>query len=349
LKSRKHSSNETLLILPRSSPAMSLLPFEEKQRKVLIKRECDTDPKHGCDPWNRPIQQHLDFGVICVNKPKGPTSHMVSAYVQKIFGIEKAGHGGSLDPGVTGVLPVAMGKATRIVQTLLSAGKEYVCIMHLHAPVEEQKLRRVLKEFTGTITQMPPVKSAVVRRERERKVYYLDIIEIDGQDVLFKMGCQAGTYVRKLCHDVGQRLKCGAHMAELIRTKAGPFQDKEWVSLQDLEDAFAFWKEEENEKFLRYCVKPVEFAITHLTKVWVQDSAVDSICHGAMLNLPGVVKFHDGIEKDELVAVMTLKDELVALGEAVMTSAQMQKEERGLAIKGTKVFLPQETYPKMKK
>src|SRR3989344_3570653 len=122
---------------------MPLLPFEQVQRDILVKRACSTDSKFGCDPNERPIAQLLDFGVININKPKGPTSHMVSGYVQQIFKIDKAGHGGSLDPGVTGVLPVAIGKATRIVQTLLTAGKEYVCIMHLHKPVEEQQLRKV--------------------------------------------------------------------------------------------------------------------------------------------------------------------------------------------------------------
>lgn len=325
------------------------LPFEQIQRDILVKRACTTDPSFGCNPNERPVSKLLDFGVINLNKPKGPTSHMVSDYVKRILGAEKAGHGGSLDPGVTGVLPTAINKATRIVQTLLSAGKEYVCIMHLHKPVDELQLREVLKEFTGTITQLPPVKSAVVRKERERKVYYLDILEIDRQDVLFRMGCQAGTYVRKLCHDVGQKLKTGAHMAELIRTKAGPFQDKDWVSLQDLEDAFAFWKEENNEKFLRYCIKPVEFAVSHLPKIWIQDSAVDSVCHGAALNVPGICKVNSGIEKDNLIAIMSLKDELVALGESAISTEQIMTEEKGLCVKTSKVFMPEGTYPRIKK
>ncbi|MCX6709011.1 MAG: RNA-guided pseudouridylation complex pseudouridine synthase subunit Cbf5 [Candidatus Woesearchaeota archaeon] len=324
---------------------MSLLPFEQIKREVLVKREAETNPKFGCNPFERKIPDLIEFGVINLNKPKGPTSHMVSAYVQKILQIDKAGHGGSLDPGVTGVLPVAMGSATRVVQALLTAGKEYVCIMHLHYDVERADLEKALKEFTGKIMQMPPVKSAVVRKEREREVYYLDILEIDGKDVLFRMGSQAGTYVRKLCHDVGKRLKVGAHMAELIRTKAGPFTEKDWVSLQDLEDAFVFWKDG-NEKFLRHCIKPVEFAVQHLAKVWVQDSAVDTICHGASLNVPGIVKIETGIDKDDNVAVLTLKGELVALGTAVMTTEQVMTEQKGFAVRISKVFMLPGTYPK---
>ncbi len=327
---------------------MGLLPFEKIKREVLVKREAETDSKYGCNPYERKMNELVDYGVINLNKPKGPTSHMASDYVQKILHIEKAGHGGSLDPGVTGILPVATGRATRIVQALLTAGKEYVCIMHLHKPVEQAELEKALKEFVGKIMQMPPVKSAVVRKERQREVYYLDILEVDGQDVLFRMGSQAGTYVRKLCHDVGKRLKVGAHMAELIRTKAGPFTEKDWVSLQDLEDAFAFWKEEGNEKFLRHCIKPVEFAVQHLPKIWIQDSAVDTVCHGASLNVPGIVKIESEIDKDNIVAVMSLKDELVALGIAVMTTEQVMTENKGLCVKIDKVFMLPETYPKQK-
>lgn len=326
---------------------MGLLPFERSKREVLLKRECSTDSSFGCRPEERKTEELIQYGVICLNKPKGPTSHMVSAYVQKVLGVDKAGHGGSLDPGVTGVLPVATGRATRVVQALLTAGKEYVCIMHLHKPVDKVELEIALKEFIGKVTQMPPVKSAVVRKERVREVYYLDVLEIDGQDVLFRMGSQAGTYVRKICHDVGKRLKVGAHMAELIRTKAGPFKEHDWVSMQDLEDAFAFWKEG-NDKFLRHCVKPVEFAVQHLPMVWVQDSAVDTICHGANLNVPGVVKLHSGIEKDNVVAVMSLKDELVGLGVASMTSEQVMTENKGLCIKIDKVFMLPGTYPDMR-
>src|ERR1041385_2762632 len=132
---------------------MALLPFEKVQREILTKRPAETDPQFGCAPDKRPIAELLDYGVINVNKSKGPTSHMVSDYVQKILGIDKAGHGGSLDPGVTGVLPVAIGRATRVVQALLPAGKEYVCIMHLHNEVPLEKLTAAIKDFTGKITQ----------------------------------------------------------------------------------------------------------------------------------------------------------------------------------------------------
>lgn len=320
------------------------LPFET-EREILVKIKAKTNPNLGCRPAERPVEELVNYGIVNLNKPKGPTSHMTSDYVKRILEIKKAGHGGTLDPAVTGVLPVALGRATRIVQALLPAGKEYVCIMHLHSEVEEDKIRQVIAMFKGKIEQMPPVRSAVKRQKRTRQIYYLQLLEIDGQDVLFRVGCQGGTYIRKLCHDIGRKLRVGAHMSELVRTKAGPFTDKDMITLQDLEDAYAYWKEG-NEKFLKHCIKPVEEGVKHLPKIWIQDSAVVSLCHGASLNVPGVVKLHTGIEKNATVAVKTLKDELVALGEAFMTSEQMMKEEKGTCVKVKKVFMKEGAYLK---
>jgi len=318
---------------------MDKLPFEQAKREILLKKQAETDPTLGSYPDKRTIPELLEKGVINLNKPKGPTSHMVADYTKKIFHAKKAGHGGSLDPGVTGVLPVGLNKATGVMQALLTAGKEYVAIMHLHDDFSEQNIRKVMKDFVGEITQLPPKKSAVRRVERQRRIYYLEILEIDKKDVLFKMGCQAGTYVRRICDDVGKRLGSGSHMAELIRTKAGPFQESFWVTLQDLEDAFAFYQEDGNDKFLRYCVKPMEFAVSHLPKIWILDNAVDTIAHGAPLHIPGIVKLHSGINTGDKIAIMTLKDELVALATAEMPSEQILKQEKGLAAKSSRVLM----------
>ncbi len=322
---------------------MNKLPYQV-EREIIVKRDFQTNPELGQDPNERSAEELIQFGVINLNKPKGPTSHLTAEYVKKILNVKKAGHGGSLDPAVTGVLPVALDRATRIMDTFLKAGKEYVGILRLHKEVDESKIRAAIKEFTGKITQIPPVKSAVVRKERERNVYYFNILEIDGKSILFKIGCQAGTYIRKICHDLGLKLKCGAHMFELIRTKAGCFSDKDWVSLQDLEDAFYFYKEENNDKYLRFCIKPIEYATSHLPKIWVQDSAVPTICHGADLKIPGITKFESKINKQDTVAIMSEKDELVAIGPAMMTSDEIEKETKGLAVKTEKVFMKENLY-----
>lgn len=196
--------------------------------------------------------------------------------------------------------------------------------------------------------QLPPIKSAVKRQLREREIYYLEIIEIKNQDVLFKVGCQAGTYIRKLCFDWGKALDTNGHMAELVRTKAGPFNENEWCTLQDIKDAFTLYKEE-NEKEFKKILKPVEFAIQHLPKVWISDSSVDTICHGANLSIPGISKIQSRIEKENLVAIMTLKEELIALGMSLMTTEEIMKNQKGLAVKTAKVFMEPETYPHFKR
>ncbi|NQU79259.1 RNA-guided pseudouridylation complex pseudouridine synthase subunit Cbf5 [Candidatus Woesearchaeota archaeon] len=328
---------------------MTTLPFDNTQRKILIKKKTETSPKYGCDPNKRSVEQLLELGIINVDKPKGPSSHQVAAYTQKILGVKKGGHSGTLDPKVTGVLPIAIGKATRIVQALLIAGKEYICLMHLHKEVDEELIRKVLKEFTGKITQLPPVKSAVKRQWREREVYYIEILDIKGPDVLFKIGCQAGTYIRKICHDIGKSIGTGAHMAELRRSRAGPFDESTLSTLQDLTDAYWFYKNEDDDKFIRRVVQPVERAVEHLPKVWVADTTVNNLCHGAELAIPGISALESGIEKEDTVAVMTLKQELVALGTAKMTSKEIVKKTKGVAIKTKKVFMNIGTYPKLQK
>ena len=322
----------------------SLLPFEKTERKILIRKEAETNPNLGCIPEERKTEDIVNYGIVNIDKPKGPTSHQVSDYVQKILRIEKSGHSGTLDPAVTGVLPVALGRATRIVQTLLTAGKEYVAIMHLHKNVDESLLRKTIQQhFLGKIQQLPPVKSSVKRQLRTRAVYYFDILELDGQDVLFKVGTEAGTYIRKLIHDIGKKLGTGAHMAELRRTKAGPFDESTLFTLQDLTDAYHFYKEEQNDKFLRKVIQPVERGVDHLPKIWVFDTTIESLCHGVDLKIPGISKLNDKINKDETVVIMSLKDELVALGIAKMNSNEMMAE-RGIAVSTEKVFMQPGVY-----
>lgn len=327
----------------------NLLPFEKIKRTVLIRHDTPTSDKYGFSFDKMPIRDLINYGVVNIDKPVGPTSHQVSAYVQKILGIKKAGHSGTLDPKVTGVLPVATGRATRIVQLLLTAGKEYVCLMHLHNDVEEEKLKKTLISFEGKIKQLPPIKSAVKRQWRYRKVYYIDILEIKGKDVLFKIGCQAGTYIRKICHDIGQKLGVGAHMAELRRTKSGPFKEDTLCSLQDLTDAFWYYQNENNEKYLRKLIQPIYSAVEHLPKVWVMDTTVDSLCHGANLAVPGISKVESDIQANEQVAVMTLKDELICYGTSKMISREMTKEPKGIAVITQKVFMDPGVYPKISK
>ena len=320
---------------------MEKLPFEIN-RKVFVKKEVEIDANLGKYPKDRSVEELLSYGIVNINKSAGPTSHQIVDFVKSSLEIKKAGHSGTLDPGVTGVLPIALEKATRITNVLLKAGKEYVGLMYLHKDVDEERLNEVIKEFVGEVEQLPPLRSAVKREKRKRNVYYFKILEKKGRNVLFKVGCEAGTYIRRICDDIGKKLGTGAHMKELIRTKVAGFTNENWCSLQDLSDAFVLYKGG-NEREIRKLIFNVEKAVEFLPKIWVVDSAVDSICHGANLNVPGISKLNEFNEK-EITALMTLKDELIGLGETRMNSKDVLEKEKGMAVKTSKVFMERKVY-----
>jgi H/ACA ribonucleoprotein complex subunit 4 len=324
---------------------MEVLPFQKLDREIFIKKDAKTNPNCGYFPDKRPIKNLIKTGIVVIDKPKGPTSHQVADYTKKILNLDKAGHTGTLDPSVSGVLPIALEDSTRIVQVLLPAGKEYVALAHFHKQENPDIIKKEIGKFVGKIKQLPPVKSAVKRQERERTIYYIEIIEIDKKDVLFRVGCQGGTYIRKLIHDIGRNIG-GAHMAELVRTRAGPFTDKDKISLTDLSDALYYYQKEGNEKYLRHCIKPLESAISHLPKIYVLDTTIDSLSHGANLKMPGISKLEKNIKKGKLVAILSLKGELVSLGHSKYNAKDLIEKQKGIAVKTFKVFMNSGIYPK---
>ena len=309
----------------------------------------DRDPlrtEMGKKPSERTMEELLSAGVINLDKPMGPTSHQVTAWVRDILGVERIGHGGTLDPKVSGVLPIALGKATKATDLVLRSDKEYVCLMILHRDVAEEKLKRVLASFVGDIYQVPPVRAAVKRQLRVRRVHSIKLLQTKGRQALFHVGCDAGTYIRTLCVDVGEALGVGAHMEELRRTRSGNMRERESVQLQDLKDAFVYWKEGD-ESHLRKMVSPMEVLLEPLRKVVVKDTAVDAVCHGADLAVVGIAKHEASISRGELVALMTQKGEGVALGVALMAGEEMGRAREGIALRTDRVFMEPSTYPKM--
>jgi len=318
-----------------------------KKRQRLVRAFGKTNPLYGKKPEDRSVEELLEMGMINLDKPSGPTSHQVVSWVREILSAKNVGHGGTLDPRVTGVLPVAINRGTKLLKVLLTAGKEYVGIMRLHREVSEDILRAVFEKFVGEIYQVPPVKSAVKRARRKRRIYYLDIIEIEGRDVLFRVGCEAGTYIRRLCVDIGKKLGVGAHMQELRRTRVGTLSEEESVTLHDLKDAYELWREDGYEEEIRRCIKPIERMLDHLPKIVVRDSAVDALCHGASLTLPGVLEVDSGIKKGDVVAVMTLKGEAVMIGKANMSTEEMLIRDTGVCVIPERVVMERGTYPPM--
>jgi H/ACA ribonucleoprotein complex subunit 4 len=250
---------------------------------------------------------------------------------------------------VTGVLPITLEDSVKVVQALLYSGKEYICVMKLHGDAQEEHVKRVLSEFEDEIYQRPPLRSSVKRQLRTRRIYYIDFLEMDGRNVLFRVGCEGGTYIRKLCYDVGEVLGVGAHMQELRRTRAGPFTEdgKSFVTLHEVANWFAEWQEKNDDAMLRKFIQPMENALALLPKIVIRDSAVDAICHGANLTAPGVLSVESAIAKGSVTAILTLKGEAVALAQALVSSEEMLSLGHGAVAVLRRVVMPRGTYPKV--
>jgi len=314
---------------------------------MVVLDEEPPDPEHGWKPAERPAEAILEYGLLPLDKPRGPTSHEVVAWVRKMVGVERAGHSGTLDPPVSGVLPIGLGEATKALGLLLLFPKEYWGVMRLHSAVPRKRLDVAVEEFRGEIFQRPPQRSSVKRDVRSRTIHELEIIESGGNLFLFRCLCESGTYIRKLVYDLGEVLGVGATMVELRRTKVGPLtEEKGLVTLHQLSDAMYKLRSGEDAA-LRALVLPIEDSLASLGRVVLRDSAVEAICHGARLGVPGVLGVSEGLSIGETVALMSSKGELVAVGKALMTTAQIASTSKGLAATTERVIMRQGTYPKL--
>lgn len=318
-----------------------------QHQKMVILDEEPSDPAHGFTPTSRPIQTLLEYGLIPLDKPRGPTSHEVVAWTRKLLGTEKAGHSGTLDPPVSGLLPVGLGQSTRALSLLLLFPKEYRGVMRVHSSVPEKEFDRVTGEFVGEIFQRPPQRSSVSRQTRTRTIYELEVEESAGNLHLFRVLCQSGTYIRKLVYDIGEVLGVGATMVELRRTRVGPLtEEKGFVTLHQLNDA-VFRLKGGDDAPLRKLVLPIEDCLGNVGRIVIRDSTVDAICHGARLGMPGVLSISEGIRKDDPVAIMSAKGELVAIGKALLSTDEMRPLHRGLASTTDRVVMKAGTYPRL--
>lgn len=308
-----------------------------------------TSNRYGYLPDKRPLDILLDYGFIPLDKPPGPTSHEVVAWVKKILGLSKIGHSGTLDPGTTGLLPLGLGEATKALQVLTLGPKEYYALARMHSYISSKKIELVMKEFTGDIYQRPPQRTAVRRATRIRTVYSFDLLEQHERLILIRILCQAGTYVRKIIYDLGEVLSLGATMIELRRTRVDCLSERtgSFVRLHDILDAFERYKETEDETRLRQLIMPIEYSLQGLRGVMIRDTAVDALCHGAQLAIPGITAVPPNLRRGELVGVYTLKGEIVGLSEAVMTSEEIGTKTTGFAFTMKRIIMKPNTYPKV--
>ncbi len=297
----------------------------------------------GNIPQNRPISDHIRYGFINLDKPGGPTSHEVVSIVKNILGIKKAGHSGTLDPHVTGVLPIGLLSSTKILSTLLHAPKIYICNMHSNNIISQNSFLKVSNYFTGPIYQVPPLKSNVVKQLRIRKIYEINFIDQKEKDILFSVKSQAGTYIRTLCKDMGRATGSPSYMKELRRIQTGPFKEDTLITLHSLFDAWEEFQETGEEKSLRNSIYPVEKAVSHLSAVIIRENAINAICHGIDLKVPGILAFQK-FAVNEPIAIYSPKGELIGIGLALQSSEYLLKNGNGNIIHPSKIIMERNVY-----
>ena len=318
--------------------------------RMVVRSAHFTPVTQGYSPLRRPLDLHLRYGMVVVDKPSNPSSHEVVAWLRRILRCEKTGHSGTLDPKVTGVLLCCLDRATRLVKSQQGAGKEYVAVLRSHAAVEEAKVARALETLVGALFQRPPLISAVKRNLRIRTIYESKLIEHDAERNLtvFRVACQAGTYIRTLCVHLGLLMGVGGHMEELRRTRSGAISetDGSLVTMHDVLDAQWIFDTHKDETQLRRVVRPLEELLVGYKRIVVRDSAVNAITYGAKLMIPGLLRFDEDIANGEEVVLMTTKGEAIALGVAEMTAAVMATVDHGVVAKIKRVIMDRDLYPR---
>ena len=314
----------------------------------LHKISSSTSAPYGTPPSMRSVQDLLKSGIIVINKQAGPSSHQVAAWLRDSFELEATGHGGTLDPNVTGVLPVSMGRASKVIKVLQESSKEYICNLRLSKNPGRKELDKVFAKFIGPIYQIPPFQAAVKRELRIRRIYDLEILEHSSKSVLFRVECEGGTYIRNLCDDIGSILGMKGEMEQLIRTKSGPFDLEDSFSLIEAHDTYQQWKSSSNDKIMKTLLRPLEDMLVDLPKIEVKDSAVDAICHGADLAIPGISAVSKELKRGQLVSLLSGQGECIALGRATIDASEIinKKNEKGKAVKLERVIMERGTYPR---
>ena len=306
-----------------------------------------TNNDYGTYYDKRSYEQLLQYGLILLDKPPGPTSHETVAWLKRILKIPKAGHSGTLDPQVSGVLPMGLGDGTKALEVLLYGPKEYHAIGRLHSLPSPEKLKKVLEEFTGELYQKPPQRSAVLRQTRTRTIYELELLEQKERLMVLRVLCEAGTYIRKLIYDIGEILGPGATMIELRRTRVHQFnENSRLVTLHELANAYSLWTEKKDDSKLKELILPIEHAFSEIKSVIIRDSAVDALCHGAQLAIPGILEASPDLKVDDLVAIYTQKGEIVALAKTLLSLEDIKEKTKGYAFETKRIIMSPNTYPK---
>ena len=314
--------------------------------RIVIDESPAKTSRHGKIPSERGLQALMEAGVILVDKPPGPSSHQLASWARDILGLKRLGHGGTLDPFATGALTLLLGKATRLTEVVLSGNKTYIAVLKIDSSISSRQVEEVLERFSGEIYNVPPLESAVKIRVRTRTIQEIKLLESDQEDGLHtvSVSCQAGTYIRTLARDIGLMLGTPCVLSELHRHSTGSFEQSSLCTMQQLADA-AMLAEEGDEEALCRLIAPVERILGSIPGVWVRDSAIASICHGAPLAVPGVVSLDSAMSAGDKTVIWSAKGEAIAVGEMIVDSSDVPNMTEGELVKPKIVLMDKDEYP----
>lgn len=300
---------------------------------------------HGIDPENLSIEQRLASGFILLDKPPGPTSHQIASWVRDLLGLERLGHGGTLDPFATGVLPLMAGKSMKLTKGILKTDKTYIAVLKFAQETNVEALNEVIDKLTGRIYNVPPEISAVKVQVRTRKIYSFELIESTSKQAIVKIACEAGTYIRTIARDMGLLLGYNVELKELRRENSGRFNLMDCVTLQEIADAVWLWKECDNSTALEKIIHPTEKLLLDKPYIIVKDSAASALCHGAPLLRPGLIEVSDKLSSGLEVAAFTSKNEVVGIVKMSKGFTEISSETSGEIGKPVMILMEQERYP----
>ena len=313
---------------------------------IVLDNAAETSPSHGCKPEDRSIDQLLESGFILLDKAPGPSSHQVSAWARDMMGLEKLGHGGTLDPFATGLLPLLAGKAMRLTGRILTHDKSYIAVLKLGKDVELSDLEEKMSLLTGKVYNVPPEISAVKVQVRTRRISRFEILDVEGTSVLTHIECEAGTYVRTMARDLGLLLDTPVELKELRRPTSGEFGLGNAVTMQQLADAYWLWKEKGDSEAINRILHPLEDMLSEVPRIVIKDGAAAALSHGAPLLRPGVVSIPEDLGVGSEVLLVTIKGEAVALANLVQPSKVIPEMTQGEVAKPNCVLMKEDTYPR---
>ncbi|MGB1475001.1 MAG: RNA-guided pseudouridylation complex pseudouridine synthase subunit Cbf5 [Candidatus Poseidoniaceae archaeon] len=313
---------------------------------IILEKDAKTSPDHGTIPEERTIEQLLESCFILLDKSPGPSSHQVSAWARDMMGLEKLGHGGTLDPFASGLLPLLSGKAMRLTGKILTHDKSYLALFKFGKELVRDEIEEKMTMLTGKVYNVPPEISAVRVQVRTRKISKFDILDFDGTSLLTYIECEAGTYVRTMARDLGLLLDTPVELKELRRPTSGEFSLNQSITMQQLADAYWLWQEKGEEAAMLRILHPIEDMLSDLPRVVVKDGAAAALSHGAPLLRPGVVSIDEDLNVGSEVLLVTMKGEAVAIAKMSQNSKVIPDMNQGEVAKPNCVLMKEDTYPR---